>query len=270
MTIHWNSIVQGAATGVVGSLVFAGLVLSRDKLRSVILKRRIQRQIRGVGCGTGINGLTAEVHNHTGKNFTVREVTLITDKTEFPFNATGKEQSSLKLKEPRLTREQKKRLARGEMIEISSQLQFQVRRRPPEGGFVTVTPFTSQEFLLPVNFLTFFSGVVKGLRITVEYESWTHETRILQGYTNGKDLPHLRMTIEHYRNEHLSGSMNAARRKFGMPEIPMPSTATQPPSTSEPPLKPQAPTASGPHAASVSPQESEPPSERGQPPTEPV
>lgn len=222
MEISWNAVIQGTTTGIVGSLVMGSLLLSRNKGRNMLLKRSIQKNLRGVLLGSGIHGISADVFNQTGMDFIVREVVMVTDKEEFQFNATGEVASSFKSKPPKFTKEELARLNKGEAVQTSMRLVFPPKKGAPPEGFVTVTPFTSHKFLLPAPFIEHFNATVKHLRIMVEYQSWTKDVRLLEATTAPKNVELLQRTIGAFQKQYLDGSLNNARRMFRLSEIPLP------------------------------------------------
>lgn len=230
MTLNWNSVVEGITAGVAASVLLSVFVLSRDAARNLILRVRLNRAFRLLSCGSGLDGITVGVQNHIGRPFTVRQVVMITDKGDYRFNPTGEVTSSFKNQYPKPTRKQLRMLKRGEIssIPIGTEIQFRSWRSGPTlEGFIVVQPFTSHQFILPAQLIADFDGAISGFRITVEYESWTHAVHIIQVHTRGS-LDQVRKTVEHYRNEIVTGSLNAARAAFRRPPI-VPKTEQRPP-----------------------------------------
>ena len=231
MPISIDSVAQGTTTGVVGALVFWGFALLRDSSRNLLLRRAIRGELRFLSCGGGIQGLTTTVQNHLQKSFTVRAVVLVTDEAEYVFNATGKVESSIPSK-PKFTKDEKARLKRGEAIPGKTQVQHRSWIvNPAHTGFVEVTPFTSQQFIIPAEIFATFNGKPNGLRTMVEYESWTGKVRILEQDSEGWAVENLKQTVAHFREEVLSGNLNKARMMFGFPPINLPTEETVPSSS---------------------------------------
>jgi hypothetical protein len=67
--LHWNSIVEGATAGVAAAALIAIFAISRDAFRNIMLRKRVKRASRSMGCGTSLDGITVGIHNRTrGKN----------------------------------------------------------------------------------------------------------------------------------------------------------------------------------------------------------
>ena len=90
---------------------------------------------------------------------------------------------------------------------------------PTHTGFVDVTPFTSQQFVIPAELFAHFKGIPNGLRTTVEYESWTGRVSILDQTSEGWAVQNLKQTVTQFHEEVLNGNFNKARMKFGFPPI---------------------------------------------------
>jgi hypothetical protein len=225
MKIHWDAVVEGATAGIIAAILLAPWAVLRDVIRNYCLKRALRRELRIISCGHAIGGITTEVRNIVGKEFTVREVFLVTDRLECPFTATGNVTSCLKEAKPKLTKDQREKLDRGEAIPVSlpriSKTTWRVGSPPT--GFMTIAPFTKHEFLLPAELFVFaFNAKPVCLRFTIEYQSWTHKSTIIQQCTVGVAVKRLQQTFEFYFNELLSGNVNKARARLGLPEIKLP------------------------------------------------
>jgi hypothetical protein len=223
--IHWDAVIEGATAGIIAAIFLAPWPVLRDIIRNCYLKHSLRRQLRNISCGHGINGLTTQVPNFIGKEFTVRRVALIAAQIECPFYATGEVASCLKPTKSKPTREQKERLKRGEAIPVSRPRVELAKWRvaPTQAGFVTVAPFTSQEFLLPAElFVVALDANPICLSFTVEYQSWTQKSTLIEQRTDGNAVKMLKKAFEHYRSELLSGNLNNLRVKFALPEIKIP------------------------------------------------
>jgi hypothetical protein len=222
MKFNWDSVIQGIAIGVAASSILAAFSLSRDAIRNLVFKIRLRREFRWLSFGTDLDGVSIGVRNHLGKAFTVREFVMIADKRDYRLNPTDEVISSFKDQYPKLSRKQRRMLKKGKIssIPIGQEVQFRSfwRSGPTHEGFVVVQPFTSHQFLLPAQLLSNFDGTISGFRITVEYESWTHSVKIIQVQTSAS-LDQVRQTVEQYRSEILSGSLNKARAAFRKPPI---------------------------------------------------
>lgn len=89
-------------------------------------------------------------------------------------------------------------------------------------GFLTITPFTEQRFLLPAELIAAVRGNAIGFRITLHYTAWTGDVRIFQDTVHYPADNEAAKLIEHVKSELSSGSLNEVRRKFGMTEVPTP------------------------------------------------
>jgi hypothetical protein len=77
----------------------------------------------------------------------VRQVAMVSGSAHFVFVPTGEVSSCFRGQDRKLTRAEMKRLKKGEMIEMGSELRFRSWKVPPgPAGFVTITAFTGQEF----------------------------------------------------------------------------------------------------------------------------
>jgi hypothetical protein len=165
------------------------------------------------------------VQNRLQKTFKVRDVTLVTSKAHYAFNATS-EVSSCPPPDRKFARDIKRRLKRGEPVSTSTHIANRSWLKKPEhAGVVKVTPFTSQGFLLPLELMEKLEGEILHLSITVEYETWNKRTRLLTVCTEGWAVEHMRQTIEHLRSELASGRLNQARVMFGLSPIAVKATS---------------------------------------------
>ena len=228
MTIEYDKIFQGVVQGVAAAVVFWSFGVLRDRLRNIMLRYSIKRQLKKVGCGGGIYGITTEVRNHLQKSFTVREVKLLTSRGEYLFNATGVVSTSAPPKKFKPSKEEKAKLERGEMIEGPVRIEHRSwQAHPTHSGFVEVLPFTSQGFVLPAELFHMLQGETLGLSTTVEYETWTKKTRLLEQQSQGWALDTVKMNVTKLQKEILSGTFNQARAMFRMAPVQVPNqTAT--------------------------------------------
>src|SRR5207302_151871 len=77
MSVHWDAVIQGTMTGLVGAGVLAILTTGRNRIRNGLLKRRIGRNLDRIAVGSGINGITMGVHNETPRDMIVRQVAFL-------------------------------------------------------------------------------------------------------------------------------------------------------------------------------------------------
>jgi hypothetical protein len=220
MRINWNAVIQGITTGTVGAIVFWSFGLVRDMVRNMWLRRMIRQQLRFTSCGSGLGGVTTSVQNQTQRAFRVRDVYLATSKGFYAFNATGEVSSVGADNEAKMTRDIKRRLKRGEAVQISTQIahrNWQVKL--DHTGIVEVRPFTSQGFVLPFELLSGLDGELKHLQISVEYETWTKRTRILTQCTEGWPVENMKKVISQAKTSIADGSINVARQLFKMPPV---------------------------------------------------
>jgi hypothetical protein len=148
---------------------------------------------------------------------------MLTPEMEYRLNSGGEVNSSFPGDSPKLTRTEKRRLKQGFRIEGRPRLQFGAWRVPaPASGFITIAPFTAHTFMLPLHFVADLKSIPTSLRIVLEYESWTHDIRIVQ-----REIPAakvLGLQIKKLKSELESGTLNKARRKFNLPEVRIPQT----------------------------------------------
>lgn len=113
-----------------------------------------------------------------------------------------------------------RRLKKGEMVQMEAQMQFGSWKVPASpAGFVTLPPYTKTSFILPAQFVADSDSSIAGLRVVLEYTTRSEEKKILQHDVKSKHPQHGQTTLDHFRNELRSGSLNNARRRFRMPEI---------------------------------------------------
>ena len=198
----------------------------RDRFRNVRLKRAIRQSMRLTGFGHGLLGLTAAIHNRTGRTLTIREAVLITSKLECILSPTVEVDSSIKEPEQKLSAEQTERLKRGEAVPVGPpRMAFRpVARGATPTGFVPIEPFTQREFLLPAEGIMEVSGGDPvGIRVVLDYRSWSGEVRIFrETFTHCAE--DIRRLVAHLRSELMNGTLNEARRRFHMNEVPVPPT----------------------------------------------
>jgi hypothetical protein len=143
---------------------------------------------------------------------------MLTPEMDYLLNSSGEVRSSFPGDSPKLTRAEKRRLKRGERIEGRPRLQFGAWRvPPPASGFITIAPFTAHTFLLPLHFVADVKSGPTGLRIVLEYESWTHDVRIFQRQIPAGKM--LSLQLNQLKSELESGTLNIARRRFNLPEV---------------------------------------------------
>lgn len=207
MQFHWNAVIEGAVAGIVATTLLGISILIRDWIRNLVLRIRLYRDLRFIGYGNTVGGLTVSIRNRTGRDVTIRRVTLVTDQVKYVFNPTGEVSSSFKSQYPKLTRSQKRKLKRGESLPSSSELHFRHWQEPTlESGFATIAPFTSQQFLLHRSLLRDFKGSVLNLVVLAEYVSWREEIKIVQRTANGKLAKNLQMVVDRFREENSAGN----------------------------------------------------------------
>lgn len=216
MNISWDAVAQGTTTGIVGAAVFWALGWLRDCVRNFWLRKQIRRELRNVSCGHGLQGVTTSISNRLQRTLRVRDVTLVTSRASFGFNATG-EVRSCHPPERKLAKDVIRRLRSGEAVSHETYISSRTWLKKPEhAGFVEVTPFTSQGFVLPLELIESIEGKLLHLSITVEYETWTKRTRLVTVCTEGWAVDHMRRIIEHVRSELANGNLNQARKMFGL------------------------------------------------------
>ena len=113
--MNWNAIVQGVVTGVVGAALLGLFALLRYRLRDVIFRWRLRRELRFFFLGGNLQGITVGIRNRLGKAFTVRSLVVTTSQGNFRSLPTGDVHSSSKEEEPKLTWRQKRAVKRGDL-----------------------------------------------------------------------------------------------------------------------------------------------------------
>jgi hypothetical protein len=222
MQLHWDALIQGITTGVVGAGVIALLSVSRNRVREQLLKRQIRRELDTMGIGTALDGVTTGIRNQTSREMTIRQVTFVINATHFVLLPTGELTSSYKQENPKLTRAEIRRLKKGEYVRMKTQMQFRSWKVPPGvAGFVTLPPYTKTTFVLPAHYVANSDKPITGVRIVLEYATRTGERKILQYDVKSKTLQHLQTTLDHFRAEARSGRLNKARKVSRMSEIPV-------------------------------------------------
>jgi hypothetical protein len=230
LNVHWESVLEGATAGIAASVILGLGALSRNYVRDFWFRLRLKREFRLVSCNWNLEGVTASLHNHLGQAFTVRHFALITERGDFLFNPLEEVRSSFKGEHPKPTRKQLRALKKGEIKEIPLSVEFQYRRwrsNPSREGFATIEPFTSQEFLLPLQLLADKEGTPSGFRITVEYEAWPRKRRIWKIVTPGS-LTQNQKTLINVRQQLASGYINSERAKLGKAPIRLKMNPTEP------------------------------------------
>jgi hypothetical protein len=219
MAINWNSIVEGTSAGIAASVILGAAIISRERFRNIILRFRLSRIIRKASVGEGIDGVTTSISNQVGWPFVVRELSLCTDKLSYRMNPTGKVETVFKGRYPKLTRTQKKTIKHGTAIEIGSEIQYRSwREEPTVEGFITVSPYTSHQFILPSSLVVDYESEVRFIRLILEYVSVTGVPKILKIEESRWANALQKMLIRH-RDELRTGKLNEARRRFGKPPI---------------------------------------------------
>ncbi len=182
--MNWNAIIQGVVTGVVGAALLGLFALLRYRVRDIIFRWRLRRELRFFSLGGNTQGITIGIRNRLGKSFTVRRLVVITDKGNFRSLATNEVDSSSKEEEPKLTWRQKRAVKRGDLSCLPPITEFAMlnwRSNPTAEGFATIEPFTKRYFLFSYQlFERDEGGSPSGFRITIEYEAWPEHRSILQ------------------------------------------------------------------------------------------
>jgi hypothetical protein len=221
--LNWNAVIEGAVGGVVAPVVLGLIILARDRCRNLLLRRQVERSVKRPTTGGGIKGITVSVHNRVRRPVTVRAVALVTETCEYMFASTGEVHTSSEETEVKPTKEQLKRLARGEQVLMATVAHLPVSIAVQE-GFATVTPFTSHTFILAPELISDVSTNVRFLRVVCEYQDWTNQVRILNLLLKGDLITSLQRTVSELRAQMLNGSLNVARRAFHLPEVPPPAS----------------------------------------------
>jgi hypothetical protein len=220
MELPWDALLEGTTTGVVGAGVLGLLTVCRNRLREQALRRWIRRNLNTMGIGTSLEGITTSIHNQTGSEMIVRQVTFLIDGTYIVLLPSGELTSSYKGQNRKPTRAEMHRLKKGEMIQTEAQMQFGSWKVPPgPAGFVTLPPYTKTSFVLPAQFVANSNSPITRIRVVLEYTTRTGEKKILQHDLKSKHPAHIQTTLDHFREELQSGRFNEARRMFRMPEI---------------------------------------------------
>jgi hypothetical protein len=220
MDVHWDAVIQGTVTGLVGAAVIAGLVSSRNRIRNLLQRVRIQRALDSTGFGYGISGITTGIHNETGREMVVRQVAFRIGGNFIVLLPSGELTSAYKGQRRKPTRAEMRRLRRGEMIQGQAEMHFATWRVPPGlGGFVALPPYTKTSFTLPAQFIADSDQSVESIRVVLEYVTRGGDKKLLQHDIKPKHPAHLQKTLDHFRAELKNGNLNEARRNFGMAEV---------------------------------------------------
>jgi hypothetical protein len=220
MDIHWNAVIQGTMTGLVGAAVLAVLVGGRNRLRNELLRWRIQRKLNRINVGSGLAGITTSVANETGRDMVVRQIAFLMGETYVVLLPSGELTSSYKGQGRKPTRAEMRRLKRGEMIQMESEVQFGSWKVPPDkAGFVALSPYTKTSFVLPAQFIADSVDTIQSIRIVLEYTTRTGDKKILQHEVRPRNAQHVQNTLNHFHEELRNGNLNKARRMFQMPEV---------------------------------------------------
>ena len=219
--IKLNSIVEGLAAGVAASLLLGLFVIARNLLRDAYLRWQLTRQFRNLCLGTSIRGITLNLRNHLGRPFTIRRAVLVTDKANYRFSPTGEVSTSFDEDHPKITWQQSQLLKTGKVNAIQVGAEFQFRSwqaAPTPAGFVEAESFTSHEFVLPAQLFADFDSTILGIRVTIQYQTWTKTAKLLTVESQGS-VEHLRSTVAQFREQIRSGSLDKARAMFRMPPV---------------------------------------------------
>jgi hypothetical protein len=182
--VNWNAIIQGVATGVVGAALLGLFALLRYRVRDIIFRCRLRRELRFFSLGATMHGITIGIRNRLAKPFTVRSLIVTTDCGNFRSSPTRDVESSSKQEEPKLTWRQKRAVKRGYLSCLPPITEFAMlnwQANPTTAGFTIIDPFTKRDFLF---FYQLFrddkGGLPSGFRITIEYEAWPGHRSILR------------------------------------------------------------------------------------------
>lgn len=220
MQFHWDALIQGTTTGLVGAGVLGLLSLCHNRIRDRQLKRSIRKNLNRRGIGSSLEGITISVANQTGREMAVRQIAFLISGTYVVLLPSGELKSSYKGQTRKPTRAEMRRLKQGEMIQMEAEMQFRSWKvAPSAAGFVTLPPYTESSFILPAQFVADNDGPITSIRVVLEYTTRTGEKKILQHDVKSKHPQDMQTTLDHFREELRSGSLNNARRMFRMPEI---------------------------------------------------
>ena len=228
MDVHWDALIQGTTTGLVGAGVLAILISGRNRIRDEFLRWRIRRKLNGIGIGSGIDGLSTSIYNESGREMIVRQVAFLIGGAYIVLLPSGELTSSYKEQTRKPTRAEIRRLKKGEMIQMTAEMQFRTWKVPPNpAGFVPLPPYTKMSFVLPAQFVADSTDSIQGFRIVLEYVTKTGDKKILQHDVKPLHAKHIQDTLDHFREEIRNGNFNKARRLFQMPEVVMKSQPNQ-------------------------------------------
>lgn len=220
MHVHWDAVIQGTVTGLVGAAVIAVLVSSRNRIQNLLQRVRIQRALDSTGFGYGISGITTGIHNETGREMVVRQVAFRIGGNFIVLLPSGELTSAYKGQRRKPTRAEIRRLRKGEMIQGQAEMHFATWRVSPGlGGFVALPPYTKTSFTLPAQFIADSDQPIESIRVVLEYVTRSGDKKMLQHDIKPKHPEHLQKTLDHFRAELRNGNLNKARRNFGMAEV---------------------------------------------------
>lgn len=233
--IEPDALVEGISAGVVGSVLFAAIVAGRDWIRVALFKRKLSDSLRQLGCGWAITGLHCSIRNHTGTEFLVRELALVTEKEVMLFNATGEIASSWPEAPRKPTPAEMERLKRGEEVEIGPPTVSHrpLRQSTGTGEFGPVYPFTEHRFVLPLELAAESKGSPVHLRVIIECKDWLGRSMLLREYSNGEmAMSHIATLLRSCRDPEKLAGLNFLREKFGLRAVRIPVVAKTEPAKS--------------------------------------
>jgi len=228
MNINWQALAEGTTTGISASVVIALYLSLRSRARSLFLRRSIRKSVRQFDFGSGLHGLTLYIQNKTDKQLVVRGISVAGAKARYRLSSTGKVEALQLFPDRKPTKKELADLKAGKIVAMSQELSmsYEWNTQPPSNGFATIQPYTSQEFLLPAQFLVDWDDSIQSIMTSIEYTDWSDSVRLLHVIQSDR-IEIMTKTLDHYRTEINSGSLNKARTMFRLPPLKIPAKTAE-------------------------------------------
>jgi hypothetical protein len=196
--MNWTAVIQSVVIAAIGALVLFAAASLKKYGRDFFLRRKLRKELQERYLGSGFLGVTTIIRNTSQVELRVREVVLCTLEQWHMFNPVGLESSS----------------------DRYAELVGQPRKHsPPTDSFPRVSPLNNYVYELSADFITHFKGPAIGLRITIDYDSYSGRRKILKVNSNERSNVMIRKRLDHFEQEFRNGHINEARRRFHLPPI---------------------------------------------------
>jgi hypothetical protein len=217
--MDWNSVIEGVTAGVAGAAVLGVISGSRKWVQSTVYREKLKKSLRKCGVGSGIDGMTVSFSNRTGRPFRIRGVQMVTNGgARYTTRFTGKIETCTEL-----SRKDIKKIKAGKISELSETV-FGTREnvQPDEDGCVTLPPHSKATYQVEARLLFEFGHSPVSAKATFEFEDYSGNVQLFMVVSDSRSNEMIVGVYKSLRAQLESGSLNNARKMFGLPPVKLP------------------------------------------------